>query len=69
MVVIAWLLDLQLLVQSVHITITVVSYKVCLWLATGRSFLWVLRFPPPIKTDQCDIIEMLLKVTLNTIDQ
>jgi hypothetical protein len=31
------------------------------------SFLWVLRFPPPIKSDHHDITEILLKVALNTI--
>ena len=31
------------------------------------GFLQVLRFPPPIKTDGHDKIEILLKVTLNTI--
>jgi hypothetical protein len=33
------------------------------------GFLRVLRFPPPIKTDRHDITEILLKVTLNTINQ
>ena len=31
-------------------------------------FLWVLRFPPPYKTDRHDIAEILLKVALNTIN-
>ena len=31
------------------------------------GFLRVLWFPPPIKTDYQDIIEILLKVSLNTI--
>jgi len=31
------------------------------------GFLWVLRFPPPIKLTT-DITEILLKVTLNTIN-
>jgi hypothetical protein len=30
--------------------------------------LWVLRFPPPKKTDRHDITEILLKVALNTIN-
>jgi len=30
------------------------------------SFLWVLRFPPPIKLMPQDITEILLKVELNT---
>ena len=28
---------------------TTLCDKVCQWLATGRRFLWVLRFPPPKK--------------------
>ena len=31
------------------------------------DFLWVLRFPPPIKTDRHDITEILLKVALDII--
>jgi hypothetical protein len=31
------------------------------------GFLWVLRFPPPIKTDHHNITEILLKVAFNTI--
>jgi hypothetical protein len=31
------------------------------------GFLWILRFPPPLKTDRYDITEILLKVVLNTI--
>jgi hypothetical protein len=82
-VVIVWLLDLQLPVQSVHITTKVVSSieprswwgvidttlcdKVCQWLATGRCF-----YPgTPVfftnKTDCHDITEILL--ALNTINQ
>jgi hypothetical protein len=33
------------------------------------GFLWVLRFPPPIKPHHHDITEKLLKVALNTINQ
>jgi hypothetical protein len=33
------------------------------------GFFWVLRFPPPNKTDRHDITEILLKVALNTINQ
>ena len=62
-VIVLWL-DLQLSVQSVPITTKAVSSnpgswrgildttlcdKVCHWLATGRWFLRVLWFPPPIK--------------------
>ena len=36
-----------------------------LWQVGG--FLWVLRFPPPNKTDHRDITEILLKVALNII--
>ena len=33
------------------------------------GFLWVLRFPPPIKLTAChDIAETFLKVAINTID-
>ena len=64
MVVIAWLLDIQLPVQSVSITTTVVSsnpahckvysiqhyvIKFVSYLLQIGGFLWVLRFPPPIK--------------------
>ena len=64
MVVIVWWLDLQLLVQSVPITINVVSSNTPSWrgvliqhyvikfvsdLRQVSGFLWVLRFPPPIK--------------------
>ena len=64
MVVIAWLLDIQLPVQSVSITTTVVSsnpahckvysiqhyvIKFVSYLLQVGGFLWVLRFPPPIK--------------------
>ncbi len=64
MVVIAWLLDLQLPVQSVHITTKVVSsnaihieadaiqYFVIKFVSDLQhvgGFLRVLRFPPPIK--------------------
>jgi hypothetical protein len=31
------------------------------------GFLWVLRFPPPIKTDRHNVTEILLKVVLNTL--
>jgi len=31
------------------------------------GFLWVLRFPPPIKSDSHDITEIYLKVVFNTI--
>ena len=33
------------------------------------GFLWVLRLPPPKKTDSNDIAEKFLKVALNTIHQ
>jgi hypothetical protein len=31
------------------------------------GFVWVLRFPPPIKLTANDIAEILLKVAFNTI--
>ena len=64
MVVIIWQLDLQLPVQSVPITIKVVSsnpvhgkvysiqyyaIKIVSNLRQVRGFLWIFRFPPPIK--------------------
>ena len=33
------------------------------------GFLWVLRFPPPLKLTATNIAEILLKVALNTIKQ
>jgi len=59
MIMIVWLLDLELPVQSVPITTKVVSLNMYsirhyvkrfvsdLWKVGG--FLWILRFPPPIK--------------------
>ena len=76
MVVIVWCLDLQLPVQSVSITIKVVSFNPLsevysiqyyvikfvsdLWQVSG--FLKVFQFPPPNKTDHHDITGILLKV-------
>jgi hypothetical protein len=72
----SWIL--QLLMQSVFITTDVVNSiliwarcttlcdKVCQWLATGR---WFSPGPPVSctnKTDRHDIIEILLKVALNS---
>jgi hypothetical protein len=53
----------------IRVRCTALCDKVCQWLATGRWF-----SPGPLvsstnKTDRHDIIEMLLKVTLNTIKQ
>ena len=48
---------------------TTICDKVCQWLVTGR---WFSRGPPVSptnKTDCHDIIEILLKVALNTINQ
>jgi hypothetical protein len=39
-------------------------YNIMWCILSGRSFLWVLRFPPSIKTDRHDITGMLLKVPL-----
>ena len=76
------IMDLQLPVQSVHITTKVVSLnpahgkvysiqhyvvKVCHWLATGRWFSLDTPVSPTNKTDHYDITEILLKVALNTI--
>jgi hypothetical protein len=75
-------LDLQLPMQSVPVTIEVVSSNptqgdvysiqhhvintVCDLRQFG-GFLRILRFPPPIKLTCHDITEILLKMTLNTI--
>jgi hypothetical protein len=48
---------------------TTLCDKVCQWLATGR---WFFQGPPVSstnKTDRHDIIEILLKVALNTINK
>ena len=51
-----------------HGKVTILCDKVCQWLAAGRWFLRVLKFPPPVsKTDCHKIAEILLKVVLNTI--
>ena len=47
---------------------TTLCDKVCQWLATGRWFSPVIRFPPSIKLT-VTITEILLKVSLNTINQ
>jgi hypothetical protein len=81
MVVIVGLLDLQLSVQAVHITTKVVSlnpahgevfliHYVIQFVSDLRQvgdFLWVFRFPLPIKLTTHDFTEILLKVVLNTI--
>jgi len=77
------LLDLQLPVQSVPITTKVLSsnlshgkaYSIQHYvvkfvhdLQQVGGFLWVFRFPPPIKLIAMhDITEIFLKVVLNTI--
>jgi hypothetical protein len=78
-VVIVWLLDLQLPMQSVLITTNVVNShlahvfdttlcdKVCQWLAAGRWFSLGTPISSINKTDRNDITEILLKVILNTI--
>jgi hypothetical protein len=81
-VVIVWQLDLQLHVQSVPITTKVVSSNPVLVemcsiqqyvikfvsdLRQVGGFLRVLRFSPPIKHLH-DLSEILLKVTLKTIN-
>ena len=52
MAVVVWLLDLQLPMQLVPITTDVVSSNLNQFVNDLRQvggFLWVLRFPPPIK--------------------
>jgi hypothetical protein len=77
-VVILWLLDLQLPMQSVDVTTNVVSSnpiqaictlcdKVCQWLPAGRWFSLGTPVSSTNKTDRHDIAEILLKVALNTI--
>ena len=78
MVVIVWLLDLQLPLQSVPVTINVVSSnpvhckvysitlceKVYQWLTVGRLYSLGILVSSTIKTDCHDIAEILLKVAL-----
>ena len=45
---------------------TTLCDKVCQWLATGKWFSRVLRFPQQIRIVRHDITEILLKVALNT---
>ena len=71
-VVIVWLLDLQLPAQSVLITTKVVSLHTThseVYVTFDRLvfFFRVLRFPAPIKL-LINIIKILLKVALNTIN-
>ena len=60
-------------IQSEHITTNVVSSnptdgdKVCHWFAVGGWFSPVIPVSSNNKTDRHDIIEILLKVALNTI--
>jgi hypothetical protein len=76
MAVIVWYLDLQLPVQSVHITTDIVSLNLdqgkvynIMWLSLSvtcdRSM--VFSRSSTNKTDCHDITEILLKVALNTI--
>ena len=82
MVVIVWYLNLQLPMQSMHITTNVVSsnpaqgdvysiqHYVIKFVSDLRQvggFLRLLRFPPPLKLTPQYITETLLKVTLSTI--
>ena len=82
-VVIVWQLDLQLPVQSVPITTTSCEFesrlwrgildtilcdKVCQWLATGRLFSLGTPISSTNTTDRHDITEIVLKVSLNTIN-
>ena len=69
MVRVIWLLDLQLPMQSVHITTNVVIQHVMIKfvcdLLQVSSFFWYSGFLH--QTDCHDITEILLKVALNTI--
>ena len=47
---------------------TIFCDKVCQWLATGQWYSLVIPVSSTNKTDHHDITEMLLKVTLNTIN-
>ena len=75
-VVIVWYLDLQLPMQSEHITTNVMSsnpaqtqqYVICQWLTAGRWFSPGTSVSSTNKTDRHDITEILLKVVLNTIN-
>ena len=77
-VMIVWYLDLQLPMQSMPITTKAVSWhgvldatlfdKVCQWLPTVRWFSLGTPVSSTNKTDHHDITEILLKVTLNTIN-
>ena len=77
MVVIIWLLDLQLLMQSMPITTKVVSSKhalntilcdeVCQLLAAGMWFSLCTPVSSTNKTDHHGKTEIMLKVALNTI--
>ena len=75
-IVIVWKLDLQLPLQSVHITTHVHGevylihhyvIKVCPWLAKGLWFSPGTQGSSTNKTDHHDIAEIVLKVALNTI--
>jgi hypothetical protein len=75
-VVIVWLLDLQLPVQSVHITVHGGVYSIQHYMIKFVSdlrqvcgFLRVLLYPPPIKltTTIYNAAKILLTVALNTI--
>ena len=79
LVVIVWQLDLQLPMQSVHITLwdqiplrwgvlnTTLYDEICQWLAAGPWFSLGTLVSSTNKTDRHDITEILLKVGLNTI--
>ena len=77
MVLIVWKLDLQLPMQSVPITINVVSsnptqaikYHVIKFVSDLRQVCGFLRVFSTNKTDRHDITEILLKVTLSTTNQ
>jgi hypothetical protein len=78
-VMIVWLLDLQLPVQSVPFTTKVVSsnpihgevykiqHSVIKFVSDLRQVSAFLRFPPPMKLTTIILAEALLKVVLNSI--
>jgi hypothetical protein len=77
-IVIVWLLDLQLPMQSMSIATilwvrcvldTTLCDEVCQWLAAGLLFSPSIPISSTNKTDRHDITDILLKVVVNTINQ
>ena len=57
------------LIISERLWFSMICYKVSQWLATGRWFSHDTPVSSTNKTDRLDIIKILLKVALNTINQ